>query len=289
MAIVGTERLAAHIAAIEAVPSVFLIGRICEDIDAAQNEFAAPERMLADPRVAALAVLTRMEDREYWVRQAVEHGKHIMCEHPVASADRAIKLGRLCKQSGLSLHLAEPFSSELDRTLRESLASTSLGTIVFASVDVFIPRDWITPKAGFGVVVEFGAPFARLLSNCFGPIDTIYARTRSLVANRPQEDVAVVQLRFKDGMEGALQINALGSRARVCMAVYGSTDSVVIDKDLQETDPEGLRAVYEGLGQGTEVITRSSTLVDGMLIADWIHQSARHNREVPRREVTRSG
>lgn len=287
MAIVGTERLAAHVAAIEAVSSVFLVGRICEDTDTAESEFAGPESMLADPGIAALAVLTRMEDREYWVRQAVEHGKQIICEHPVASAERAIKLGRLCKQSGLSLHLADSVSSELDRTLQKALASTGLGSIVFVTVNVFIPRDWVTPRAGLGVVVEFGAPVAHLLSNCFGPIDTIYARTRSLVANRPQEDVAVAQLRFKDGIEGTLQINALGSRARVCVAVYGSADSVVIEMDLRKSNPEGLRAVYEGLGQ--EVIARSSAFVEGMLIADWIHQSARHNREVPRREITRRG
>ncbi len=177
--------------------------------------------------------------------------------------------------------------------LREALADRALGTIVFIALDVFIPRDWTRCTAQQGVVAEFAAPFAVLLQHCFGPIDTIYSRTRSLVANRPQEDIAVVQLRFKDATEGTLQINALGSRARVCIAVYGSKGSAAFEVDLHQSDAIGLRESYEELGQAitetpSQAAERSSgatTFVEGLFVADWIHQSARHNTEVPRGEA----
>jgi hypothetical protein len=64
--------------------------------------------------------------------------------------------------------------------------------------------------------------------------------------------------------------------------------------DLHQTDSIGLRKSYEELGQtpteipshhATERSSRATALVEGLFIADWIHQSARHNTEVPRREA----
>ena len=212
MAIVGTHRLAAHVAAIESVPSVRLIGTVREETD---GSVSVPEPMLKDPRVGALAVLTRAADREYWIRKAADCGRHVLSEQPVFSAHQAVKLSSHCHHNGVALCVAGRFSSEPERALLEALAEGVLGTIVFIALDVFIPRDWIPQCTEQGVVAECGAPFGALLQHCFGPIDTVYARTRSLIANRPQEDVALVQLHFKDGTEGTLQINALGSRARV--------------------------------------------------------------------------
>jgi predicted dehydrogenase len=291
VAIVGTHRLAAHVAAIESVASVRLIGTVREETD---ESVSVPEPMLTDPRVGALAVLTRAADREYWIRKAADCGRHVLSEQPVFSAHQALKLSSHCHHNGVALCVAGRVSSEPERVLREALADGALGTIVFIALDVFIPRDWIPQYTEQGVVAEFGAPFGVLLQHCFGPIDTVYARTRSLVANRPQEDIAIVQLRFKDGTEGTLQINALGSRARVCIAVYGSKGSAAFEVDLHQTDSIGLRKSYEELGQtpteipshhATERSSRATALVEGLFIADWIHQSARHNTEVPRREA----
>ncbi len=293
VAIVGAERLAAHVAAIESVSSVRLTGRVREETNAVESSLLAPEHMLKDPGVGALAVLTRAADREYWVRQAAEHGKHVLCEQPVIGAGRALKLTDHCRQNGVGLYLAGRFSSEPERLLQEAVTDGSLGTIVFVTLDVFIPQDWMECAGQQGVVVEFGAPFAVVLQHRFGPIDTIYARTRSLVANRPQEDIATIQLRFKDGNEGTLQINALGSRASVCIAVYGTNGSAAFEVDLRKSDSIGLRSSYEKLGQAaadttgdaTQRPSRTTALVEGLFIADWIHQSARHNTEVLRREA----
>ena len=103
----------------------------------------------------------------------------------------------------------------------------------------------------------------------------------------------MVQLRFKDGSEGTLQINALGSRASICIAVYGTNSSTAFEVDLRKSDSIGLRRSYEELGQAaadtagdaTQQPSRTTALVEGLFIADWIHQSARHNTEVLRSEA----
>lgn len=295
LAIIGANRLAAHVAAIESVSSLCVIGRARGETDTTGRPGEeTPEQMLRDPRVGAVAVLTRAEDREYWIRQAAACGKHIVCEQPVvSSSDRAIKLSNHCRDNGVRLYLAKRFAPEPEQLLRESMSGETTGPVVFLALDVFVPKGWVSPGQR-GVVLEYGAPFAHLLEDCFGPIDTIYARTRSLVTNRPQEDVAVVQLRFRNGVEGILQVNALGSHAStVRIAAYGTDGSSTFEVDLLKSDASGLRSSYEELGRATAAIEQgalapsSTVLFEGLFIVDWIHQSARHNIEVTRRDARR--
>ena len=267
-----------------------LIGRAREETDTAESMLTSPELMLEDSRVGAVAVLTRSADREYWVRQAADCGKHVICEQPVVStAARAVKLSNHCKENDVALFLVDRFSSESERLLRGSIAEAVLGHTVFVEVDVFVPRAWIGPGQD-GVVLEYGAPFATLLQDCLGPIDTIYARTRSLVTNRPQEDVGVVQLRFKNGVEGTLKINGLGAAATVRVAVYGKDRSTGFEVDLRRADAIGLRCSYEEVGAAARghfpgQAHAANTLTERLFLVDWIHQSARNNTEVLRRDA----
>lgn len=277
-------------AAIASVASVHLIGRAREETNTDESTLTSPELMLQDSRVGAVAVLTRPADREYWVRQAADCGKHVICEHPVVStAGRAIKLSNHCKENDVALFLVDRFSSESERLLRGSIAEAALGHIVFVEVDVFVPRAWINPWQD-GVVLEYGASFTTLLQDCLGPIDTIYARTRSLVTNRPQEDVGVVQLRFKSGVEGTLKINGLGADATVRVAVYGKDHSTGFEVDLRQADAIGLRTSYEEVGAVArghfpEQAHSADALTESLFLVDWIHQSARNNTEVLRRDA----
>ena len=287
--------MAAHVAAIEAVSTLRLVARADEG-DAAASELAAPEGILADPRVAAVAVITPAADREYWVRRATDQGKCVLCELPVVStANAAVKLRNHCRESGVVVLLINRFSPEPERRFRELVTGTRVGPIVFVEFDLFVPRDWLRPGQQ-GVVLEYGAPFLPLIQDCLGPIDTIYARTRSLVTNRPQEDVAVAQLRFKNGVEGILQINGLSTEASLRAAVYGASGSAAFEMDLRENDASALQPSYAELARLTSTPTdpgdraadSAVTLVESLFIVDWIHQSARHDTEVHRREVRAS-
>ena len=284
--------MAAHVSAIEAVPALELVAR---EGDAIALSEAAVREVLDDPRVNAVAVATRPADREYWVRRAADAGRHVLCELPVVNnAAAATKLRNHCRDLGVALCLASRASPEPERSLRGLATDGDLGALVFVELSIFVPRAWLAVGQQ-GVVLEYGAPLVSVMQDCLGPIDTITARTRSLVTNRPQEDVAVVQLRFRNGIEGVLQVNGLGTEACVRAAVYGGAGSRAMEAVLRETDAIALQRAYEELaglattrpesGPAAGLPSSATAMVDGLFIVDWIHQSARHDTEVMRRDV----
>ena len=284
--------MAAHVSAIEAVPTLELVAREGDEI--ALSEAAVCEA-LSDSRVNAVAVATQPADREYWVRRAAAAGRHVLCELPVVnSAAAATKLRNHCRDVGVELCLASRCSPEPERSLRALVTDDDLGAVVFVELSIFAPRTWLAAGQQ-GVVLEYGAHLMSVMEDCLGPIDTITARTRSLVTNRPQEDVAVAQLRFRNGTEGLLQVNGLGTEAGVRAAVYGGAGSRTVETVLRETDAIALQRAYEELaclattrgesGPAAAPPSSARAMVDGLFIVDWIHQSARHDTEVMRRDV----
>ncbi len=103
-----------------------------------------PERMVADPEIDLIAVCVRVEDHAALVRLALEAGKHVYCEWPLAShTDDAAELERLARGRGLvaAVGLQARFSPDLI-WLRQAIRDGLIGRVVSTSLALSLP--WST-------------------------------------------------------------------------------------------------------------------------------------------------
>ena len=194
-----------------------------------------------------------------------------------------------CLRSGAQLTMvSNNVSRDLDRAVRSALGVGGIGVPLYFDLRVEVPRAWLA-SAREGILLLHGYPFARVLAERFGPLDTVLARTRSLGRNRPAEDVSVAMLRFINGIEGVLQVDGLGSQAQVRMTIHGTTGSMCLRHELRTGLQRDLRSSYDDFasvlcdgsrpGHGIEELTHT------MHALDWIRQSARQNAELYRGDV----
>lgn len=284
VAILGTCRLAEHLAAIEALDKI-------RPNALGTSRFADPAQALSHPEVRGVVICTPLAEREYWVCQAAAAGKQVFCESPPAATfQRLQKMVDCCRRAGVELAVAaaelfSPFAREVCRLLGPGV----IGAPLFFELRLAIPQRWLRDTRE-GLLLFHGLGYFSLLSGCFGPLDSVYARTRSLGLNRPEEDAAVAQLRFRNGIEGVVQLNGLGARGRVGLQVWGERGEREFEAELPFLPDQGLRLQYEDfievIERGTCPAASGARLLDSMGWVEWFQQSARLDREVFASEVS---
>ncbi len=279
VAVLGTAERCRHLAAVGAV----------EGLRALEPAGESPEGWLADPRAGIVTVLSPPSERGYWVRQALEAGKGVLCACPPVAGRRA---GELRDLAGAERHgmlridapsLHSGFADEVRRSV------TRVERPVYARLRVRVPRAW----SGTGGVLGSHALWAPLLlEELFGRIDTVAAHTRALVRNRPEEDLALAHLEFLNGLEAVLEVHALGAEteADAAFELYGHRGRAFVHEDLREARTTGLRRQYGDLlavAQGWEAAP--DPLAEGLgralQLAAWLHRAARHGRRLEEREL----
>ena len=108
--------------------------------------------------------------------------------------------------------------------------------------------------------------------------------------NRPAEDVVVAQLRFKHGLEMVVHINGLGDGEEAVLQLYGYRGATnELRAGLLDSFSEGLQFQYRDfaqvIGRGTEPVFDGTKALSSQYCVGWIHQSARQEKELVRRDV----
>ncbi|MFC1526718.1 Gfo/Idh/MocA family protein [Candidatus Latescibacterota bacterium] len=291
----GTDRLAEHLEAASAASGV---GLVCPTTDGASatalgsagsHPHRTVEELLGDSQIAALAVCTPLPERAYWIQAALRAGKHVLVELPaVMSRRQAREVSGAARDSGCQVVASgDAMDSEMGVEARAALSEGG-GVPLYCRLRVEVPRGILAGRRE-GVLTLFGTPYLRLLTDGFGPLDSIYARSRSLCLNRPSADLAVAQLRFANGVEGLLEVNGLGDRSRVEFETHTTTGAILRSARPRELAANALRQAYGSLRvlleEGTAAPSNQSTLERIQFIVDWIEQSARLDAEVYRKDV----
>ena len=242
-----------------------------------------------DAEVEAVVVNVETDEREYWVRRAAEAGKHVLSDTPVVPTfSKARCLVSSFEAKGLTFAITdELFSSAIAERARKTVAGGTLGRLLFVDAKVSVPRRWLAPRSA-GVMLEYGSSTAVLLQEIIGRLDTVHGRTRSFGVNRPEEDVAVANVGFVNGVEGILQVIGLGERSELRLEINGSAGSATFLQQLPIQSRDGLAQIYEGFSRalrGGRPTRDARVLQDSLFIVDWIQQSARLGREISHREV----
>ncbi len=181
------------------------------------------EEVLADPAVDVYFDAQLTSAREGSLLRAIEAGKHVYAEKPIAvSVDGAVRLARSAQQAGITHGVVQdklflPGVIKLRRLIREGFFGRVLsirlefGYWVFEGDEIPAQRPSWNYRAedGGGIVLDMFPHWQYLLEDLFGPITALYARRATHVPRRWDElgkpynvtadDAAYAVLEFASG------------------------------------------------------------------------------------------
>lgn len=235
------------------------LDRVCGEQELpGHSDFAA---LLADPRVEAVVIATPPGPRFALAQQALEAGKHLMLEKPVAlNASQVEELQRLALARGLTVavdfeYRAVPQFQQLDALLRSGelgdLVLVKLDWLMGSRADASRPWSWYSQaEAGGGVLGALGTHAFDMLRWLVGPGRRVHGQLSTAIGERPlpdgsgrlaavdAEDVALVQLELEaaDGriVPAQVALSSVARRGRGCwLELYGRQGTAVLGSDNQ--------------------------------------------------------
>ena len=215
-------------------PEPILVGRTAERLRAIAERHGldrwttSVDEVLSDPSVDVYFDSQVTSAREGALMQAIEAGKHVYTEKPVAGTlDGALRLARAAKAAGIThgvVHdkLFLPGVMKLQRLLGSGFFGRVLsvrlefGYWVFEGDEIPAQRpSWnYRAEAGGGIVLDMFPHWQYLLTDLFGPISAVYARTATHIPRRWDESGAPYDATADDAAYAVLEF-ASGAFASV--------------------------------------------------------------------------
>ena len=215
-------------------PEPILVGRNEERLRAIAERHGldrwttSVDEVLADPTVDVYFDTQVTSAREVALRKAIEAGKHVYTEKPVAGTlDGALRLARAARAAGIThgvVHdkLFLPGVMKLQRLLggdffgRVLSVRLEFGYWVFEGDEIPAQRpSWnYRAEAGGGIVLDMFPHWQYLLTDLFGPISAVYARTATHIPRRWDESGAPYDATADDAAYAVLEF-ASGAFASV--------------------------------------------------------------------------
>ena len=216
--------------------------------------------LLGDPRVEAVAIATSVATHFDLARAALEAGKHVLVEKPMAAASReALELIALAEDRGLVLMPGHTFLySPAVNAVRDLIQSDELGDIYFISssrVNLGLHQPDVS------VVWDLGPHDFSILRYWLDEQPSSVSATSRCCVMPDVPDVAFVNLCFPSGAIANVHLAWLAPTKLRQTVVVGSEKMVVYDDTSREPvrihdsgavldDPENVRRVPAHLSDG---------------------------------------
>jgi len=230
------------------------------------SDYAA---LLSDPSIEAVVIATPPAPRLALARQALEAGKHVMLEKPVAlSAEEAEDLQRLALKNQLTVAVDFEYRAvPLFQQLAALIHSGALGELYLVKLDWLMgsradtrrPWNWYSQRSeGGGVLGALGTHAFDTLHWLVGPTRCLQAQLSTAIKQRPlpqvdrpdvgqepgsvatvdAEDIALIQMELesRSGLHVPAQVTLASVTRRgrgYWIEIYGSEGTVVLGSDNQ--------------------------------------------------------
>jgi predicted dehydrogenase/threonine dehydrogenase-like Zn-dependent dehydrogenase len=175
--------------------------------------------LLADPKINTIAILTRHDLHAGQVVRAIQAGKHVFCEKPLALNEEQLAEIQAALVQNPACLLTVGFNrrfAPLARRLSAFLADRQEPLVAAYRVNAgFLPlTHWLhDPEQGGGRIIGEGCHFIDFLSFLVGaPPISVYAQALPDLG-RYREDNALLSFTFPDGSLGSLSYLANGDKA----------------------------------------------------------------------------
>lgn len=206
-----------------------------------RTRFARWEDLVQNEEIDAVYVATPPDLHAEQTIAAVEAGKHVLCEKPmamnVAECDRMIAAAE-ANRVKLGVAYYRQFYPVVKR-MKEVMDSGEIGKPTIVEVSAF---EWMDPEpsdsrawrlrpeiAGGGPMFEFGCHRIQLLLHLFGPTRVVSAITSNAFFDREIDDTAVGSFEFANGTVATLSVSHAVMEARDTFTVWGSEGSMHVE------------------------------------------------------------
>lgn len=225
------------------------------------NEFGIPRHfadwreLIADPEIDAVYVATPVAQHEEQTIAALEAGKHVLCEKPVAldsaAGDRMVDAARsVCRKLGVAYY--RRFYPVI-RRIQALLAEGTIGDLVIVQINSFEqfdrapgePRAWLldSEQSGGGPMMDFGCHRVDVLHCLFGSIRGVRAFAGQVRYQRAVEDTAGAFLHFSSGGHGTVTVTHAALEPQDTLDIFGTQGSLHVRElnagDLRVVTAEG--------------------------------------------------
>lgn len=193
--------------------------------------------LLEDSDVDAILVCTPPSTHPEIVLQSIEHGRHVLCEKPLAidvASARAMVAAAEAAEVVFTMAAKFRFVKDVIRA-RQIVASGILGELIvvenlFAS-RVDMTRRWNSDPAisGGGVLIDNGTHSVDVVRYFLGPIVEVMAVEAKRIQSLEVEDTATMLLRTADGILGTVDLSWSVEKATdAYLTLYGSQGTISV-------------------------------------------------------------
>ena len=209
--------------------------------------------VIADPDVDVVSITTPNKFHLDMARAALEAGKHVWCEKPMApKLAEAEQMLQAARTSGAVAVLGYNYiQNPMIRHIRKLLDEDLIGTVNHVRIEM--DEDFLAdPEApfqqrheasnGYGALDDFGVHPLSLLSTLFGKVSRVmcdmakpYPTRKTPQGDREVEvfDIATILLRLENGASGYVAVSrtAWGRKGRIYIQIFGAKGSILYDQE----------------------------------------------------------
>lgn len=246
--------------------------------------------MLWNPEIDAVIISTFSGLHAEMARVALEHGKHVVLEKPMAlsirESNQLINLAKNRKKELMICHQLrfKPVIQKLKKTIEEGkIGSPYLGV---ASIRINRPPAYYSAAAwrgkwesDGGMLINQGIHLIDLLQWLLGDVKTVYGETgQGQKQTKQTEDVALGILSFQNGAKGIVEANIVTQPNNLgySLSIFGDKGTISIEGpslnkitrwyvDGEETDMEELNSL---LNDGQEHIDMYKNFIEAVSSKD---------------------
>ncbi|HEX5935995.1 MAG TPA: Gfo/Idh/MocA family oxidoreductase [Pseudorhizobium sp.] len=212
--------------------------------------------LVGDAAVDVVCVTTPNKMHAEMAVAALEAGKHVHCEKPMAlTLDEARRMEAAAEASGCKTivgynYLANPAYQHARKLVGEGAIGKPVHFRGFVDedyqADPETPWTWraIRAEAGLGALGDLGCHLVSLMQGLMGPVATVVADVDTVHKTRPvegsderrpveNEDIASALLRFESGATGLFSTSrsAWGRKSRIGWEVHGTTGMICFEQE----------------------------------------------------------
>lgn len=210
--------------------------------------------LVADPDVEVVSVTTPNAFHAEMAIAALEAGKHVWCEKPMAvKFSDAERMAGAAKAAGKVTALGyNYFQNPVIRHIKKLIGEGAVGEVnhVRFEMDEDFMADpealfyWKSEaSSGYGALDDFGVHPLSLIQYLFGEVTRVMANLAMPYADRPAReggrrkvetyDIASVLFELEGGVSGVMALNrsAWGRKGRIAMQVFGSKGTIAYDQE----------------------------------------------------------
>ncbi|HIR00269.1 MAG TPA: Gfo/Idh/MocA family oxidoreductase [Candidatus Scybalocola faecavium] len=199
------------------------------------HTFSSYEEILSDPKVDIVLIATPNHLHKDMSIQAMEAGKHVLCEKPVMMNSKDMKdVMEVSARTGKIFYPRQNRRWDKDyRIVKKIFEEKQLGNVFRIESRVHgsrgIPGDWRSKKQyGGGMMLDWGVHLLdRLLAMISEPVDHIYCKLLH-VTNDQVDDGFTIYLSFKSGLDVVVEVGTCNFIALPLWYVAGDQGSAVI-------------------------------------------------------------